>query len=94
MNNFFMRTLVPWLLRLHDNCSCGQLRNFVNSNQIRFSPLAVDNKELLHIAKGMALLSKNVHARYEVLGVPTFVIPQRKKFVCGLNDHQRLCRLQ
>jgi hypothetical protein len=40
--------------------------------------LAADSKELLHIAKGMALSSKNVHAKFEVLGVPGFVIPQRK----------------
>jgi hypothetical protein len=29
---FFIRTLAPWLLRLHGNCNRGQLRDFVNSN--------------------------------------------------------------
>ena len=73
-----MRTLAPWLLQLHNNYSCRQLTNFVNSNYIGIPPLAVDSKEFLHIAKEMALLSKNVHTKYEVLGVPGFVIPQRK----------------
>jgi hypothetical protein len=31
-DEFLIRTLVPWLLRLHSNCSRGQLRDFVNSN--------------------------------------------------------------
>ena len=73
-----MRTLDPWLLQLHDNYNRGQLRDFVNSNWIGVPPLAADSKEFLHIAKGMALLSKNVHAKYEVLGVSNFVISQRK----------------
>ena len=38
-NNFLMRTLAPWLLQLQDNCSRGQLRDFINSNQIGVSPL-------------------------------------------------------
>jgi hypothetical protein len=50
----------------------------VNSNRIGIPPLAVDSKEFLHIANGMALSSKNVHANYEVLGVPGFVIPKKK----------------
>jgi hypothetical protein len=77
-NDFLMSTLAPWLLQLHRNCSRGQLRDFVNRNRIGVPPLAADSKELLHIAKGMALSSKNVHAKFEVLGVPGFVIPQRK----------------
>jgi hypothetical protein len=70
--------LAPSLLQLHGNCSRGQLRNFVNSNQIGVPSLAADSKELLHIANGMALSSKNVHANYEVLGVPGFVNPKIK----------------
>jgi hypothetical protein len=54
--------------------------------------LAADSKELLHIANRMALSSKNVQANYDVLGVPSFVLPKKKKLVCGLDDHQRLCR--
>jgi hypothetical protein len=77
-NDFVMSTLAPWLLQLHRNCSRGQLRDFVNSNRIGVPPLAADSKKLLYIAKGMALSLKNVHAKFEVLGVPGFVIPQRK----------------
>jgi hypothetical protein len=78
IDGFLIRTLAPWLLRLHSSCSRGQLRDFVNSNRIGVPPLAADSKELLHIAKEMALSSKNVHAKYEVLGVPGFVIPKKK----------------
>jgi hypothetical protein len=77
-DDFLIFMLAPWLLRLHGNCSRGQLRNFVNSNRIGVPPLAADSKELLHITNGMALSSKNVHANYEVLGVPGFVIPKLK----------------
>ena len=77
-DNFFMRMLALWLLQLHDNCNRGQLRDFVNSNRIGVPPFATNSKELLHIAKGMALSSKNIHTKYKVLGVPSFIIPQRK----------------
>ena len=77
-DDFFMHTLAPWLLRLYNNYNCGQLRDFVNSNRIGVPSLAVDSKELLHIAKEMALLSKKVHAKYEVLGVPSFVNSTKK----------------
>ena len=77
-DSFLMRKVAPWLLRLHDNCSRGQLRDFVNNNWIGIPPLAANSKELLQIAKGMALLSKNVCAKYEILGVPGFVIIKRK----------------
>jgi hypothetical protein len=60
------------------NCIRGQLRDFVNSNRIGVPSLIADSKELLHIENGMALSSKNVHANYEVLGVPSFVIPKIK----------------
>jgi hypothetical protein len=59
-DDFLMHTLAPWLFRLHRNCSRRQLRDFVNSNQIGVPSLAADSKELLHIAKGMALLSRDV----------------------------------
>ena len=49
-----------------------------NANQIGVPPLAVDSKELLHIAKEMALMSKNVHAKYKVLGVPSFCNSTKK----------------
>jgi hypothetical protein len=74
-DDFLFHTLAPWLFQLHSNCNRGQLRDFVNSNRIGVPPLAADSKELLHIAKGMALSSKNIH---EVLGVPGFVIPKKK----------------
>jgi hypothetical protein len=77
-DDFLIRTLVPWLLRLHGNYSHRQLRDFVNSNRIGVPPLAANSKELLHIANGMALFSKNIHAKYEVLGVPSFVIPKKR----------------
>jgi hypothetical protein len=77
-DDFLICTLAPWLLRLHGNCSRGQLTDFVNSNRIGQPPLAVDSKELLHLANGMALSSRNVNAKYNVLGVPGFVIPKKK----------------
>jgi hypothetical protein len=63
---------------LHGNYNLGQLRDFVNSNQIGVPSLATDSKELLHLANGMALSSRNVNAKYDVLGVPGFVIPKKK----------------
>jgi hypothetical protein len=77
-DDFLIRTLAPWLLRLHSNCSRRQLRDFVNSNRIGVPPLAADSKELLHLANGMTLSSRNVNAKYDVLGVPGFVIPKKK----------------
>ena len=56
-DDFFICTLAPWLLRLYSNCKCRQLRDFVNSNRIGVYFLAVDSKEFLHIANGMALSS-------------------------------------
>jgi hypothetical protein len=38
--------------------------------------LAKDYEVVLHIGKGMALSSKNLRAKYEVLGVPSFVMPK------------------
>ena len=78
IDNFLIRTLAPWLSRLHSNCSCRQLRAFVNSNQIEVFFLAANSKELLHIANGMALSLKNIHANYKALGVSGFVIPKIK----------------
>ena len=75
-DDFLMYMLAPWLLQLHDNCNRRLLRDYVNSNRIGVPSLATDSKELLHIAKGMTLLSKNVRAKYKILGVPGFVIPK------------------
>jgi hypothetical protein len=76
LDDFLIRTLASYLLQLHGNCSRGQLRDYVNSNQIGVPSLIADSKELLHITNGMALSSKNIHANYEVLRVPSFVIPK------------------
>jgi hypothetical protein len=75
-DDFLLRTLGPWLLRLHTSCTRGQLRNFVNRNRIGIRPLATNSQVLLHIANGMALSSRNVHKKYEILGVPGFEIPK------------------
>jgi hypothetical protein len=77
-DDFLLCTLGPWLLNLHKNCSRGQLRDFVNRELIGVRPLAKDSEVVLHIGKGMALPSKNVHAKYEVLGVPGFVMLKMK----------------
>jgi hypothetical protein len=77
-DDFLLRSLGPWLLNLHKNCSRGQLRDFVNRERIGVRPLAKDSEVVLYIGKGMALSSKNVHAKYEVLGVPGFVMPKMK----------------
>jgi hypothetical protein len=75
-NNFIFHTFAPWLLRLHTDCTRGQLRNFVNRNRIGIRPLAANSQVLLHIANGMALSSRNVHKKYEILGIPGFEIPK------------------
>jgi hypothetical protein len=77
-DDFLLRTLAPWLLNVHKNCGRGQLRDFVNRERIGVRPLAKDCEVVLHIGKGMALSSKNVRAKYEVLGVPGFVMPKMK----------------
>jgi hypothetical protein len=51
-------------------------RDFVNKNRIGIPPLAANSQVLLHIANDMALLSKNVHEKYKILGVPGFEIPK------------------
>jgi hypothetical protein len=76
--DFLLHTLAPWLLNVHKNCGPGQLRDFVNRERIGVRPLAKDCEVVLHIGKGMALSSKNVWAKYEVLGVPGFVMPKMK----------------
>jgi hypothetical protein len=63
---------------LHSNYSQGQLKDFVNREQIGVRPFAKDCEVVLHIGKKMALSSKNVHAKYEVLGVPGFVMPKNE----------------
>jgi hypothetical protein len=47
-DDFLIRMLAPWLLRLHSNCSRGQLRDFVNSNRIGVPPLAADSRTLTY----------------------------------------------
>jgi hypothetical protein len=73
-DDFLVRTLGQWLLRLHTNCTRGQLRDFVNRNRIGVPPLAANSEVLVHIANGMALSSRNLHEKYEILGVPGFEI--------------------
>jgi hypothetical protein len=75
-DDFLIRTLGQWFLRLHTDCSCGQLQDFVNRNRIGVPPLAANSEVLVHIANGMALLSRNLHEKYEILGVPSFEIPK------------------
>jgi hypothetical protein len=70
-DDFLLCILTPWLLRLYTNYSRRQLKDFVNRNWIGVPPLAADSKVFLHIANRMALSSKNVHAKYEILGVPS-----------------------
>jgi hypothetical protein len=77
-DDFLLRILASWLFNVHKNCGPGQLRDFVNRERIGVRPLAKDCEVVLHIGKGMALSSKNVRAKYEVLGVPGFVMPKMK----------------
>jgi hypothetical protein len=77
-DDFLLRSLAPWLLNVHKNCGRGQLRDFVNRERIGVRPLARDCEVVLHIGKEMALSSKNVRAKYEVLGIPDFVMPKMK----------------
>jgi hypothetical protein len=76
--DFLLHILAPWLLNVHKNCGLGQLRDFINRERIGVRPLAKDCEVVLHIGKGMALSSKNIRAKYEVLGVPGFVMPKMK----------------
>jgi hypothetical protein len=75
-DDFLVRILGQWLLRLHTDCTRGQLRDFVNRNHIGILPLAANSQVLVHIANGMALLSRNLHEKYEILGVPGLEIPK------------------
>ena len=59
-DNFLLCTLGPWLLNLHKNYSQGQLKDFINSEQIGVRPLARDSEVVLHIGRGMAFSSTNI----------------------------------
>jgi hypothetical protein len=54
-DDFLLCSLAPWLLNVYKNCGRGQLRDFVNREQIGVHPLAKDCEVVLHIGKGMAL---------------------------------------
>ena len=77
-NDFLLCSLAPWLVNVHKNRGWKQLRDFVNREQIGVRPLSKNCEVVLHIEKGMALSSKNIRAKYKVLGVPGFVIPKMK----------------
>jgi hypothetical protein len=59
-DDFLIRTLVPWLLRLHRNCNHGQLRDFVNSNRIGVPTLAADQGSFFHICSEAKQATKNI----------------------------------
>jgi hypothetical protein len=50
-DDFLLCTLAPWLLRLHTNYTCGQLKDFVNRNQIGVPPLAANSQSALAYSK-------------------------------------------
>jgi hypothetical protein len=75
-DDFLICTLGPWLLQLHTDCTRGQLWDFVNRNHIGIPLLAANSQVLVHIANGMALSSRNIREKYEILGVPSFEIPK------------------
>jgi hypothetical protein len=52
------------------------LRDFVNSIWIAVPPLAKNNVYVLYIAREMALFARNVGIQYEIVGIPSFVIPK------------------
>ena len=69
-NDFLLGTLTLWLSRLNMYCMPGELRKYVDQNQIGSSSLAADDPLLLHMMRGMVLSAKNVGVHYFVLGVP------------------------
>jgi hypothetical protein len=75
-DDFLICTLGSWLLRLHTDCTRGQLRDFINRNRTGVLPLVANSQVLVHIANGMALSSRNLHEKYKILGVPGFEIPK------------------
>ena len=75
-DDFLVRTLGQWLLRLHTNCTHGQLWDFINRNSTGVPPLVANSEVLKHIANDMALSSRNLNEKYEILGVPGFAIPK------------------
>jgi hypothetical protein len=77
-NDFLLCSLAPWLLNVHKNYGRGQLKDFVNKERRGVRPLAKDCEMVLYRRKEMTLSSKNVRAKYEVLGVPGFVMPKMK----------------
>ena len=68
-NDFLLDTLALWLSRLNIYYMLGELREYVNQNQIGSFPLAADDPLLLHMMRGMALSAKNVGVHYNVLEV-------------------------
>jgi hypothetical protein len=76
IDDFLLNVLVPWLLWLYTNCNLGQLKDYVNTNRTRVSPLAAISKLLLHIAREMALSHKNFGIQYNIVGVSGFLIPK------------------
>ena len=89
-DDFIFCSLAPWLFNVYKNCGRGQLMGFVNRERIGVHPMAKDCEVVLRIGKVMALSSKNVWAKYEVLGVPGFVMPKMKQLVCGLGDRMNM----
>jgi hypothetical protein len=60
VDNFLFRTLALCLLRLHTDCTRGQLRDFVNRNRIGVHPLAANSQVLLHIIFTIVLFHDHV----------------------------------
>ena len=75
-DDFLVCTPGQWLLRLHTDYTRKQLQNFANRNLIGVPPLVANSQVLVHIANGMALLSRNLHKKHEILGIPSFEIPK------------------
>jgi hypothetical protein len=77
-DDFLLIDLALWSFQLHTNYNLEQHREYVNRNQIEIRLLAAYSKVLLHIANGMALSSRSIHAKYKILSVLDFVIPNIK----------------
>ena len=67
---YLVDTLAPWLKNLNLACLAGGLTKYVNQNRIGLSPLSVDDPQLSHMMRGMALSTKIVGIQYDIIGVP------------------------
>lgn len=67
-DGFLVDDLLPWLHRLHSDCSVGMLQNFVSTCRIGVRPLSRDSSLMKYLLEGMELSARNVGSVYDTQG--------------------------